>query len=147
MNPSAEHADIVLPVATSWERDALSPGFQVSLEGMRRVQLRQKVVEPLGEARSDTDIVFGLSQRLGFSEGMFDCDLEKGREAILADTSISLDALRTAPEGIDVDGSVPLKAYETERVSYAGRTDPDLLGTVSGVRAGAFAQAGSREVP
>jgi anaerobic selenocysteine-containing dehydrogenase len=113
MNPSAEHADIVLPVATSWERDALSPGFQVSLEGMRRVQLRQKVVEPLGEARSDTDIVFGLSRRLGFSEGMFDCDLEKGREAILADTSISLDALRTAPEGIDVDGSVPLKAYET----------------------------------
>lgn len=113
MNPSAEHADIVLPVCTSWERDALSPGFQVSLEGMRRVQLRQKVVEPLAESRPDTDIVFGLSKRLGLSDMMFDCDLEKGRETILADTGVTMDALRAAPEGVDVEGSVPLKAHET----------------------------------
>jgi len=113
MNPSAEYADIVLPVTTSWERDALSPGFQVSLEGMRRVQLRQKVVEPVGEARSDTDIVLGLSKRLGLSEVMYDCDLEKGRRAILAETGLTMDDLRAHPEGIDVAGSVPIKAYET----------------------------------
>mgnify|MGYP000101969741 CR=1 FL=1 len=38
LNPSAVYADIVLPAATSWEREALRTGFDVSLEGQRRVQ-------------------------------------------------------------------------------------------------------------
>jgi anaerobic selenocysteine-containing dehydrogenase len=113
MNPTAEHADIVLPVSTSWERDALRTGFDVSLEGQRRVQLRQAVVNPSGEARSDTDIVFGLADRLGLSEMMFDGDLDKGRTHILARSGVNLEDLKKTPEGIDVVGTVPFKPYLT----------------------------------
>lgn len=111
MNPSAEFADIVLPVCTSWERDALRTGFDVSLTGMRRVQLRQAVIEPLGESRSDTDIVFALSERLGLSKIMFECNLDTGREAVLGASGVSLDELKATPEGIDVPEEVPFKAY------------------------------------
>ncbi len=48
LNATAEHADIVLPAATSWEREGLRTGFDASLEGLRRVQLRPAVIAPLG---------------------------------------------------------------------------------------------------
>jgi len=65
MNPTAELADIVLPVATPFEREGLKIGFDVSPAAQSLVQLRRRVVEPRGEARSDTDIVFDLAGRLG----------------------------------------------------------------------------------
>lgn len=56
MNPTAELADIVLPVASAFEREALRIGFEVSPEAQSLVQLRPRVVEPRGEARSDTEV-------------------------------------------------------------------------------------------
>ena len=111
LNASAEYADIVLPVATAWEREGLRTGFDASLEGLRRVQLRQAVAEPVGEARSDTDIVMGLSRRLGMSDVMFGCDADAGHRHVLAPSGIDLDELRKHPEGLDVAGAVTEKAY------------------------------------
>ena len=68
MNPTAELADIVLPVASVFEREALKIGFEISANAQSWVQLRQKVVEPQGEARSDTEIIFDLACRLGLNE-------------------------------------------------------------------------------
>ena len=65
MNPTAELADIVLPVASCFECEALRPGFEVSADAQAHVQLRQPVVAPRGEARSDTEIIFDLACRLG----------------------------------------------------------------------------------
>ena len=64
MNPTAEMADVVLPVASCFEHDALKIGFEISREAQSRVQLRQPIVPPRGEARSDTEIVFDLAGRL-----------------------------------------------------------------------------------
>lgn len=111
LNETAKHADIVLPVATSWEREGLRTGFDSSLEGMRRVQLRPQIIAPVGEARSDTDIVLELARRLGLSDQMFDCDVDKGHAHILAPSGVSLDALKAAPEGVTLAGEVPLSAY------------------------------------
>jgi anaerobic selenocysteine-containing dehydrogenase len=52
MNPTAELADIVLPVASCFESEALAVGFEVSPEAQAFVQLRRAVVPPRGEARS-----------------------------------------------------------------------------------------------
>lgn len=112
LNASAEFADIVLPAATSWEREGLRNGFDVSLEGMRRVQLRPAAVAPVGEARSDTDIVLELSRRLGLAEIMFDCDPDKGHQHVLAPSGIALSDLKATPEGITLPGEVPLRAHE-----------------------------------
>src|SRR4029077_9789055 len=57
MNPTAALADVVLPVATPFEREGLKIGFEISAAAQSLVQLRRRVVAPRGEARADTDIV------------------------------------------------------------------------------------------
>lgn len=64
MNPTAKLADIVLPVASAFETEALKIGFEVSAEAQLLVQVRRPVVAPRGEARSDTQIVFELARRV-----------------------------------------------------------------------------------
>ncbi|QIE44768.1 molybdopterin-dependent oxidoreductase [Pseudohalocynthiibacter aestuariivivens] len=114
MNATAEWADIVLPAATSWEREGLRHGFDATLEGQRRVQLRPAVVAPIGESRSDVVIVMALADRLGMSEIMFDCDVDKGHAHLLVNTGVTIDALRAQPEGVEVPGQVRLRAHETD---------------------------------
>ena len=81
---------------------------------MRKVQLRPAVIAPVGEARSDTAIALDLSERLGLSETMFDCDADKGHAHIVAGSGITLADLKANPEGITLSGEVPLKAYEVQ---------------------------------
>jgi biotin/methionine sulfoxide reductase len=58
---SARHADIVLPVTTSLEREDIGSGRRdTHLIAMHRV------TAPVGEARDDHDILAGLAGRLGF---------------------------------------------------------------------------------
>ncbi len=111
LNATSEYADIVLPVATSWEREGLRNGFDVSLEGMRRVQLHPAVIEPVGEAKSDTDIVLALAERLGMASQFFDGDIDKGHEAIVAPSGLTITDLRENLDGVTVDGRVPYRAY------------------------------------
>ena len=67
-NALAKHADIVLPYATTLEREdiAITPrdGFLVYME---------KAVEPVGQARSDYEILSGIAKHMGvgdaFTEG------------------------------------------------------------------------------
>ncbi|HAJ18577.1 MAG TPA: molybdopterin dinucleotide-binding protein, partial [Rhodospirillaceae bacterium] len=111
LNATADYADIVLPVATSWEREGLRPGFDVSLDGLRKVQLRPAIIPPIGEARSDTDIVLDLARRLGLADVMFDCDADQGHAHILAPSGIDLEDLKANPEGVTLPVSVKLSAY------------------------------------
>ena len=111
MNKSAEYADIVLPVSTSWEREGLRTGFDNSLEGLRRVQLRPAVIERIGQSLSDTDIVLELSRRLGLSNLMFDCDPDKGHAYILSQSGITLNQLKEDPSGVCLKDKVPYKDY------------------------------------
>jgi anaerobic selenocysteine-containing dehydrogenase len=100
MNPTAELADIVLPVASPFEREALKVGFQVSPDAQSLVQLRQRVVEPQGEARSDTEIVFDLASRLGLGAHFWDGDIEAAYRYQLSPCGVSLEALREQPGGV-----------------------------------------------
>ena len=116
MNPTAELADIVLPVATPFEREALKIGFDVSAEAQSLVQLRPPVVEPRGEARADTDIVFDLACRLGLGAHFWDGDIEAAYRHQLGPSGVSLDTLRENPGGV----RVPL---QTRYRKYAEQTD------------------------
>ncbi len=65
---TARHADIVLPVTTSLERNDIGGSPRD-----RFVIAMHKAIEPIGEARHDFDIFLGLARRLGcetaFAEG------------------------------------------------------------------------------
>jgi anaerobic selenocysteine-containing dehydrogenase len=114
VNATARYADIILPAATSWEREGLRTGFDGSLEGLRRVQLRPPVIAPIGAARSDTDIVMGLASRLGLAGRMFGLDVDRGHDAVLASAGLSVDLLRANPAGITLEGTVALDAQAVE---------------------------------
>lgn len=100
MNPTAELADIVLPVASAFEREALKIGFEISPEAQALVQLRQRVVEPRGEARGDVEIIFDLACRLGLGAHFWDGDIEAAYRSQLQPSGISLEALRARPGGV-----------------------------------------------
>ncbi len=102
MNPTSELADVVLPVASAFEREALKIGFEVSPEAQSFVQLRQRVVEPPGEARSDTEIIFDLACRLGFDAQFWDGDIQAAYSYQLVPSGLSLEMLREQPGGIRV---------------------------------------------
>jgi anaerobic selenocysteine-containing dehydrogenase len=116
MTPTAELADVVLPVASAFEREGLKVGFEVSADAQSLVQLRPRVVEPRGEARSDTEIVFDLACRLGLGAHFWDGDINAAYRHQLAPSGISLDALRENPGGV----RVPLR---TRHRKFAERTD------------------------
>jgi anaerobic selenocysteine-containing dehydrogenase len=118
MNPTAELADIVLPVASCFERDALRFGFEISTEAQSLVQLRQAVVPPPGAARPDIDIIFDLAVRLGLGAQFWNGDVEAAYRHQLGPSGVSLEALRAEPRGV----RVPLATR------HAKHAEPDAAG-------------------
>ena len=111
-SPTAELADIVLPVAGPFEAEALRVGFEVSQQAQSHVQLRRPAGAPRGEARSDLQIVFALAQRLGLGEHFWDGDLDAAWRHQLAPSGITLEALRDQPRGIALDLPTVHRKYE-----------------------------------
>ncbi|MFT3894314.1 MAG: molybdopterin-dependent oxidoreductase [Anaerolineales bacterium] len=111
MNPTAELADIVLPVASAFEREALKVSFELNAASQSFVQLRQKVVQPPGEARSDTEIIFGLASRLGYGAQFWDGDIQAAYRYQLGPSGISLEMLREQPGGIQVPQAVHYRKF------------------------------------
>jgi anaerobic selenocysteine-containing dehydrogenase len=116
LNPTAELADIVLPVATPFEVEGLRIGFEVSQEAQSLVQLRRPVHAPRGEARSDVEIVFSLATRLGLGAQFWDGDIDAARRHQLEPSGITLEQLRGEPAGIAV-------ALETSHRKHAQLRD------------------------
>src|SRR6266851_5091665 len=102
MNPTAELADVVLPVSTPFEREGLKIGFDVSPAAQSLVQLRRPVIEPRGEARADTEIVFDLACRLGLGDRFWEGDIDAAYRHQLAPSGVTLEALRENPGGVRV---------------------------------------------
>jgi anaerobic selenocysteine-containing dehydrogenase len=102
MNPTAEQADIVLPVTSAFEAEGLKIGFEVSQEAQSLVQLRTPVAPPRGEARSDRQIIFDLATRLGLGEHFWDGDLDAAWQHQLAPSGVTLEQLRAEPAGVRV---------------------------------------------
>ncbi|MGE5141293.1 MAG: molybdopterin-containing oxidoreductase family protein [Rudaea sp.] len=120
MNPTAELADIILPVASAFEREALKVGFETSAEAQSFVQLRRQIVAPRGESRSDTRIVFDLACRLGLGEHFWDGDIDAAYRYRLGPSGISLETLREQPGGMRVPQPVRYRKF-AEQVDGATR--------------------------
>ncbi|MFJ7207105.1 molybdopterin-dependent oxidoreductase [Streptomyces sp. NPDC098789] len=101
--PTSSTADIVLPVNSAWEHEALRFGFDIDQRAQEHVQLRQRMVEPQGGSRSDLEIVFDLARRLGLGELFFDGDIEAAWNHQLQPLGLTTEELRARPGGIRVE--------------------------------------------
>lgn len=100
LTDTAREADLVLPAKSLFEQSDVIGAYWHAF-----LQLRQKVLEPPGEVRPETDIYRALGQRLGLDDALLDSFLpapgdagvEAFLEARLAPHGLSLDALRQGP--------------------------------------------------
>jgi anaerobic selenocysteine-containing dehydrogenase len=122
MTPTASLADVVLPVASAFEREALKIGFEISEEAQSLIQLRPAVVPPPGEARPDTTIVFDLAARLGLGQQFWNGDIDAAYRQQLAPSGVTLEQLREAPAGVRV----------RLQTRYAKHAEPDASGAPRG---------------
>ena len=79
--PVARFADIVLPAASTLERNDISAGWWDNV-----VYAMAKAIEPIGESRSDLDITTGLAERLGHKEAFTEGRDEMGWVKFLYDS-------------------------------------------------------------
>jgi len=112
LTDTTRDADLVLPVASCWEREGLQAGFMISEEAERWIQLRPAVVPPRGESRSDTSIVFALANRLGLGDRFFDGDEEAGLRHVLEPTGLTPEILRANPRGVSTDATTSYRKHE-----------------------------------
>ena len=102
MTGDAMYADIILPATTNFE----NLGYQRYPGGY--CQLRQKVIDPIGEAKSSFQFLTQLAGKLGYGHLFPSTEEERVRFAF-KDTPVSLEDLKTHPEGV---------RYEAGRVEY-----------------------------
>lgn len=92
MTADAMYADLVLPSATLFE----SVGYMVHGDTF---QIRDRVIEPQGEARSDWDIAIGLANRLGYGY-LYPGSSEDVAQWALEGSGADLETARAHPEGV-----------------------------------------------
>ena len=94
LTDSAKYADIVLPACSSVERSELRcwpAGY---------VMLSQPAIEPVGEARSDFDIICELSKRLGLGDELLESGFEACVDWILEPSELTVATLKKHPCGM-----------------------------------------------
>lgn len=114
--PTADmaYADLILPAATMFE--TLS---YMTLDG--RIQLRQRVIEPQGEARGDYLIFAELARRLGYGD-LWPQSEEAMVERALEGTGVTLADLLAHPEGVDIaQPEMRYRKYETGELRTDGK--------------------------
>jgi anaerobic selenocysteine-containing dehydrogenase len=110
-NPSATLADLLLPAATCWEREALRPSLGAGAEMATWAQFREPVVHALHESRSDVAIIFDLATRLGLGEYFFHGDIEAAFNYELAPSGLTVQQLRQHPMGMRARGETRFQKY------------------------------------
>jgi len=113
------YMDMVLPAAMTFERMAPFAIFG------RKIYLREPLVEPAGEARSDWRICCELGTKLGYPEEFFNGSEEEALEELLRCTKlgITLKDLRANPEGLTIPPTEPntYKKYESSKLRPDGK--------------------------
>lgn len=98
------YADYILPASTYYEIESYK-------RGENKIQLRRRVIQPLGESRSDYSICYSLAEKLGYSH-LYPRE-EELLDFALRDTGIDKAELESEPFGLVVEG-LPMvyKKYE-----------------------------------
>ena len=122
INPSARFADILLPAASCWEREALNASVGSGEAAATWAQLRSPVIPPLYESRSDLAIIFDLATRLGHGAQFWDGDIHAAFAEELEPSGVALELLRQEPIGVRTPGETRYRKYaEVDRETGRAR--------------------------
>lgn len=91
-------ADIVVPVTTMYECD--HPFEAPSMGNGNWIMARNKVVEPMGDYKSDYQFWLDLGVRMGYGEDFWQGSIEECMNYQLENFGITIDELRAHPTGI-----------------------------------------------
>lgn len=123
--PHVDYADIVLPACTSYEQDNYF-GVRKTPNG-HWVAKYNKVIEPLGESRSDWEFYLDLAVRMGYGEHFWYGSMDGLMDALLAEYGITMQQLRQNPAGLLVEAppaeTKPMPAASDDSNGGQGATD------------------------
>jgi len=133
LSDSAKYADIVLPAATSYERDSV-----IRVGAKDKIWYSPRAVQPLGSARSDEDIICDLARRIAPDDtllcaGKEDCwrwQLEGTgitlEQLKLRETPYPLPAAEPAPKPLETGFPTPTGKFELASEILAAHGYPSL---------------------
>lgn len=118
LTDSAKYADVVLPACSSFERGEFKcyPGG--------RAIYTNPIIEPLGQAKSDTDILHELAIRLDLDDPLLKEGYEACMRYIIQDLHTSVEELRAAEVPIqlsDFQPTVPMETLERGLPTPSGK--------------------------
>ncbi len=91
-------ADVVIPVATMYECDH---PFEAPMMGMGNwIMARNKVIEPLGDYKSDYEFWLDLGVKMGYGEDFWHGSIEECMNYQLENFGMTMEELRAYPTGI-----------------------------------------------
>jgi anaerobic selenocysteine-containing dehydrogenase len=97
-NASMPWADVVVPTATMYECDH---PFEASMMGMSNwVMARNRVIEPLGDYKSDYEFWLDLGVKMGYGKDFWHGSIEECMNYQLENFGMTMEELRAYPTGI-----------------------------------------------
>ncbi|GCE20655.1 molybdopterin-containing oxidoreductase family protein [Dictyobacter kobayashii] len=111
---TARYADIILPATSQLEQVDLHKPY-----GHLSLQYNTPAIEPLGEARSNWDVMRALASAMGFEEPWLHMDADAIIQEVLEATAPQQPTLQGLTlERFKAEGSIPLTIPDHERVPF-----------------------------
>lgn len=115
MTDTARYADIVLPATTQLEHADLHKAY-----GQRHIQYNAPAIAPLGEAKSNWDVMRLLASAMGYAEPWLQASAEEVIREVLDATRASNPYMAGVTfERLQAEGSVPLSFAPGKDVPFA----------------------------
>jgi thiosulfate reductase/polysulfide reductase chain A len=122
-SPAVNYADIVLP-ATSLYEQSHNFGIKNRRDGTW-IGIRNKVVEPLGDTRTDWQFWFDLAVKMGYGSDFWNGDMDECLKYQLEPSGIQLEDLRASPRGILAKRTDPIPAPKYRRYAQLFKRLPN----------------------
>ena len=126
LTETAHYADIVLPATSQLEQIDLHKPY-----GHLTLQYNTPAIAPLGEARSNWDVMRALAAKMGFQEAWLQDDADTIIREVLAATAARSPYLADITlERLKIEGAIPLNIPENEKIPFASGVFPTPSGKV-----------------